>query len=229
MLDEQHRFITDASHELKTPLTALRSEIEVYLMGKKRTLKEAEIILASNLEEVIRLQNLSQSLVRLAKHRETNGEGIHATNLSLLAIVESALKKVVPLARKKQITINNDIIDVQILGEKQSLIEVFVVLLDNAIKYSPEQTTVTISSRKTDHSVRIRIMDQGLGIDPTDIPHIFERFYRADKSRTKSETTGYGLGLAIVKQIIEDHKGTVSVTSNTGKGTTFTLRLNIQK
>lgn len=225
MLDEQNRFITDASHELKTPLTALRSEIEVYLLGKNRNRKEAEAILQSNLEEVIALQKLSENLMHLAKYQETQGIQKSFEKLSVLDLIENALKRVVPLARSKQIKIIHDIADTVVFGNKQELIEVFVILLDNAVKYSAAKTDVHIRSKQSQSFTDIRISDKGMGISETDLPYIFDRFYRADKSRTKKETAGYGLGLAIVQQIIDDHNGTISVKSREGKGTTFILHL----
>jgi signal transduction histidine kinase len=101
----------------------------------------------------------------------------------------------------------------------------FTILLDNAIKYSPANTTITLISKKRDNGIIIEVSDQGIGIEEKDISRIFERFYRADKSRTKTDVSGYGLGLSIAKQIVEDHNGIILVKSTVGRGTTFFVSL----
>jgi len=220
IVDEQKRFITDASHELRTPITALRSEIEVALRNKTLSLPEAKKILVSNLEEVVSLQSLSDKLLELAQ----NGKFINPKNMkevSLTAIIKTAMKKVEPLAKKKKITISSSVKEKKIRGIPERLIEVFVILLDNAIKYSPEKSTVTLASQMKDKHVQVSVADHGVGIDAKDLPLIFERFYRASKSRDKSHISGYGLGLSIAKKIIEAHHGTITVVSKPDKGTTF--------
>lgn len=227
MVDEQNRFITDASHELRTPLTALRSELEATLLEKDLPAKEARNVLKSNLEEVINLQILSDNLLELAAQKKANNKkDFH--DLSLLKITEEASKKVLPLAKKKSIIISNSISDVVIRGEKNYLVELFVILIDNAVKYSPPSTTVNLTSNKKDRMILIHVADQGIGIAPEDQTKIFERFYRTDKSRTKTQAKGYGLGLAIAKQIVDDHKGSIQVKSNGAQGSIFTVALPIQ-
>lgn len=227
MVDEQKRFIADASHELRTPLTSLKSEIEVGLRDKKITLKEAKLVLESNLEEVNNLQLLSDNLIRLTKYQGNNHETFE--KISLKVVLEEAIKKVEKLAKLKEIKFEKNIIDYKIEGETISLTELFVILLDNAIKYSPENTKVILSSKKTNGHILIQIKDQGYGIPKEDLPYIFDRFYRAEKSRTKTRAQGYGLGLSIANQIIEKHSGTISVKSETYKGTNFSINLPIKQ
>lgn len=220
MVDEQNRFITDASHELRTPLTSLKSEIEVNLRDKKLTLKDAKKLLESNLEEVNNLQYLSDNLMKLAKtHRP---QDIKMENVSLLKVSGEAIKKVKKMAEKKNILIDNQISDISITADRQSITELFVIFLDNAIKYSPENTRVEMSSKKSADSVSIEIKDQGAGIDKKDLPFLFDRFYRADKARSKD---GFGLGLSIAKEIVDKHNGTIDVKSQVEKGTTFIIKL----
>ncbi len=231
MVDEQNRFISDSSHELRTPLTSLKSEIEVGLRDKKLSLAEARKLLESNLEEVNNLQYLSDNLIKMTQYQKTNGANFEEVNLA--EIVQAAIKKIFPSAKKKNIDIINNVGMLELEGEKQSLIELLVILLDNAIKYSDRNTTVILSAappagragKDIDKKVTIRIEDHGMGISKNEIPHLFDRFYRGDKSRTKSDTPGYGLGLSIAKQIIEKHKGKISVESIEGKGTTFMVEL----
>lgn len=225
MVDEQNRFITDASHELRTPLTSLRSEIEVNLRDKNLTLVEAKKLLESNLEEVNNLQYLSDNLIKLAQtHKFT---GIKFENVSLLKLSESAVKKVEKLANKKKVQIDNTVEDINIKGDRPSLIELFVIFLDNAIKYSTENTKVNLSTKKSGNKVLLEIKDQGTGIDKKDLPHLFDRFYRADRARTKQDADGFGLGLSIAKQIIDKHKGSIEVKSIVNEGTIFTIALPV--
>jgi signal transduction histidine kinase len=223
MIDEQNRFITDASHELKTPLTALRSEFEVAILDEKKLqLKETKHLIKSGFEEIVNLQVLAENLIELTQQQKKIGS-LKTDDVSLLEVIEAALKRVVPLARKRQIAINNQVDDFVLKGETQSLTELFVILLDNAIKYSDKNSEVTLTSGKTDHHIEVEVRDTGIGIDEKDIPHIFDRFYRADKSRSK--TPGYGLGLSIAKKIIETHRGSISVESKINKGTKFIVKL----
>lgn len=225
MLDEQHRFITDASHELRTPLTVLRSEMEATLLNEHMSIKEAKQLIASNLEEVMHLQSLCDNLLQLSQYKNNP----HYQEVSLVQSIEDALKKVTPLARKKHITINYDILDVALEGDTHMLCELFVILLDNAIKYSADQTNISLASDTVDHMVKISITDQGMGIDKKDLPYIFDRFFRASKSRSKTDTYGFGLGLSIAKQIVDSHHGTIKIHSKPGKGTTFSINLPMKR
>lgn len=224
MIDEQNRFITDASHELRTPITSLKSEIEVYLRGKNHNEKESKQLAKSNLEEVNNLQTLSDSLLELAQYQKSPSQQAF-TSVSLLNIVEKAEKKLQNIAKQKNIMIYVKMVNLKVMGDEESLTQLFGILLDNAIKYSPQNTKVTINAVKIDGFVKITIKDEGMGITEKDIPQIFDRFYRADNSRTKQDVAGYGLGLSIAKKIIADHKGSIRVSSTLNKGTTFTLEL----
>lgn len=228
MMDEQNRFVTDSSHELRTPLTALRSEIEVHLRDKKLTLAATKALLESNLEEVKNLQQLSDNLIRLTQY-EGNSITEKFEKVSLTAIVEDAVKKVLPLAKNKKITIKQQLPDVSFEGNAGTLSELFVILLDNAIKYSQPKTSIEVTGQRTDHHLKVEVTDHGMGIDAKDLPLIFERFYRTDTSRTQSETQGYGLGLSIAKQIVERHHGTISASSVPQQGTTFTIELPLKQ
>lgn len=224
MVDEQNRFIADASHELRTPLTSLRSEIEVYLRGKSHSISKANTLLRSNLEEVNALQVLTDNLLQLVVREEVNGQSPFE-NVSLSEILEQAQKKIQSLAKHKDIIIVNKTHDEIVWGDRQTLIQLFIILLENSVKYSSGKTKVVISSQKKDSSIAIDISDQGIGIDKKDIPHVFDRFFRTDSSRSKENVAGYGLGLSIAKKIIEAHSGLISVKSDVGKGTVFIVQL----
>jgi len=220
IVDEQKRFVADASHEFRTPLTSLRTEIEVALRSKKTNIPQYKKILESNLEEVVNLQDLSNNLLELAQNGTTL-EKRKMEALSVNEILKIALKKVQPLADKKIVSIKSPSTDVSILGVKEKLVELFVIILDNAIKYSPEKSTVTISINTTSRFIDIEVTDQGNGIAKKDLPHIFDRFYRADSSRSES---GFGLGLSIAEKIMNAHNGKISVKETGSTGTTISLQ-----
>lgn len=224
MVEDQRRFVADASHELRTPLTSLKTEIEVNLRQPKLDLKQAKKLLQSNLEEVNHLQVLSDNLIKLHQYQKGNN-GLSLTHVSLPSIITAAVKKVSPQAKMKKITIINQVHDYSLEGSQPALVELFTIFLDNAIKYSPPQSQVKLTNAKTDGHLVVHIADQGMGIDPKDLPHLFDRFYRADKSRTKSSVDGFGLGLSIAKQIIERHHGSIKVQTKLHQGTTFIIQI----
>jgi len=221
-MEAQNRFTADASHELRTPITAMRTEIEVSLRDKNLNLENAKMLLQSNLEETSKLESLSNALLKLARYQDDAWKTFSKINLS--DIIISAFEKVESLAAEKSIEFENEIEEISISGDKDSLIELFVILLDNAIKYSPCKSKIRIDVHKTDGRAVVKILDHGIGIKASDLPHIFERFYRADHSRTKIKVSGYGLGLSIAKSIIALHNGTISVASKPGKGTQFLVQ-----
>jgi len=224
MLDEQNRFITDASHELRTPLTSLKTSIEVNLRNKNLTMAQAKKLIESNLEDVEYLRVLSDGLLRLAYYQEPNGNMLFE-KVSLKEIAENAVDKIKALALDNKIRINSRIENLEIHGDKKSLTELLVILLDNAIKYGKQNSSVKINTLKEDGKVIISVSDNGIGIDEKDLPHIFDRFYRAEKSRSKENVSGYGLGLSIAKKIVELHNGLITVESKKGEGTAFMVAL----
>jgi signal transduction histidine kinase len=231
MVLAQNRFIADASHELKTPLTAMRAEIEVNLRNKKLKLEDSKKLLASNLEEVSKLETLSNALLNLAKYQ--GDAKLEFKKLSLSEIIAEAYEKVESLAVKKSIKtschpeLDSGSSRICIQGDKQSLIELFVIILDNAIKYSPRRSKVSIEIKKDGKFVQIKIQDNGNGIKASDLPFIFNRFYQTDNSRSKDGVGGYGLGLSIAKRITKLHGGFIGVKSKIGEGSAFVVRLPI--
>ena len=225
MVDNQARFIGDASHELKTPLTSLRSEIEVFLRSKKITLKEANDILKSNLEDVIRLQSLTDSLMEFASY-ESAGTNIPFEKLQLTSSIADAIKNITPLAKAKDIQIINKTVKVSIFGNEQSLSRLFTILLDNAIKYSDKKKKVTITNGVSNNIAYVKITDQGVGIKEDDLKNIFNRFYRTDKSRSSNEVSGYGLGLSIASEIVRIHNGSIEAKSSE-KGSVFIVEFPV--
>lgn len=224
MVDEQNRFISDASHELRTPLTSLKSAMEVSLRDSKLTLREARRLITDNIDDVNKLQLLSDQLLQLAQYQKP-GNQVKFEKVNLDLIVTKAVAKIKPLAQKRHLKIITDLRPLFLFANPLSLSDLLTILLDNAIKYSPNHSTITITTNATDHSAEISIQDQGIGIDPSDIPHIFDRFYRADAARSKQEVGGYGLGLSIAKKIVDSHHGALTVQSLPGQGSTFIIHL----
>ncbi len=224
MLDEQNRFITDASHELNTPLTALKTSLEVNLRNKKLDLRQATEVLKSNLEDVNSLQSLSEELMGVVMYQKQNGN-FKLTKTSLSEIINISIGRVKSLANKKKIQIKVSMPKIFIMGDRKSLEDLFVILLDNAIKYTEGKQAINITIKTEDSIASVFVKDNGVGIKKEDLPHIFDRFYRADRSRTKQRVGGYGLGLSIAKRIVNLHNGNIKVESEIGKGSTFIITL----
>lgn len=223
---DQRRFIGDAAHELKTPVTALKTSLEVNLLDDKLS-KKTKIILEENLEDVTNLESLIKSLLRLAKIDEST---IELERLNLAEIGHRAVKMMKKVhGSKVKLSVEGDD-SIAVLAEKGMLLDLFVILLDNAIKYTDEGGSVSFSFCKKGRSTAsISISDTGRGISAEHLPYIFKRFYRVDQARTVEQQTGHGLGLAVAKQIVKLLHGKILVQSEEGKGTTFTIVLPLAK
>lgn len=223
-MEEQKRFIADASHELKTPITAMRTEIEVALRAKSLTQKEAIATLYSNLEEVIHMQKLSEYLLSLHTY-QNNSTHVHMQKVDIKKTIEDVCKKMQSLASEKQITLKVSGNTTMIYANVVSMHELFFILIENAVKFSHNQSTVDIQVISNKKHITVLIKDHGIGISQKDIPHIFDRFYRVDPARSNTTHSGYGLGLSIAKNIVNNHHGSIEVESTQKKGSTFTVTL----
>lgn len=217
-MEAQTQFVSDASHELRTPLTALQVTNEVALRKPKLTKAEVKDLLHHNIREVIALRELSNALLGLVKPVDRDG----AMPVDLQSVVTEAINRILPKALDKQVVIDETVPDVAFKGTAAGLEQVLVILLDNAVKYGNHKGSTSVTAMVRAKHVIVAVHDDGPGIAPADLPHIFERFYRADKSRGSE---GYGLGLAIAHKVVEQMGGTIQVTSNDA-GTTFTIKLN---
>ena len=224
MVDDQNRFITDASHELNTPLTSLKTSIEVNLRDKNFNLEKAKKVLKGNLEDIDNLQSLSDKLIKLTQYQNSNGS-LKFEELNITSVIDAAFERVKSMALDKQINFNLNTKKTLVMGDEKNLTELFVILFDNAIKYSKAKKSVKVKNVKIDSKIEIFVEDEGMGISKEDLPHIFDRFYRADKSRTKQQVAGYGLGLSIAKRIVDIHNGEISVHSVPSKKTIFKIVL----
>ncbi len=221
-MDSQSQFVSDASHELRTPLTALQITNEVALRKKALTKNEIKELLTNNIVEVEKLKDLTGALLGLVRY-DKNGYNLIYTPLQQ-AIAE-AMESVIVIAQQKGITVEDKIPILDVMAHKASLLQLLRILLENAVKYSPNNSQVTLTADKKGNDVYIKIADKGIGISESDQEKIFDRFYRADQSRSKIKADGYGLGLAIAKTICERQGMKLSVKSELGKGSVFTIHV----
>lgn len=219
--NEVKRFTSDASHELKTPLTILRGELELAL-NRDEDRQDYIMTIASSLDEVIRLQNVVESLLELSR-ADLGRAQINPSRKSLSRLVADIAEDAAILAEEKQLSVYAKIEpDVNFLFDSVRMHQAIINLTDNAIKYNRKGGSINIGMWTVDENVYIRISDTGLGIPENMVEHIFDRFFRVEASRTEQ---GAGLGLSIVKWIVDAHNGKISVSSTPGKGTEFEIRI----
>ncbi len=226
VMEEQKRFVADASHELRTPLTALKTSMEVALREKKSSAAKFKKIIKSNLEDIDSLQSLADKLLSLANLQD-NGQKLVFETVDIGKVIKNASRKISPLANKKNIDIKIKVRKQIVWGNKESLQEMVVIFLDNAVKYTPKGGIISITAGVDKKEAILEIKDNGIGIAKEDILHVFDRFYRADQSRS-NKVSGFGLGLSVAKKIIDLHRGFVEVKSKVGKGTTFTIKFPLK-
>lgn len=221
--EAQHRFSSDVSHEIRSPLTALRGEIEVALR-KERSVSEYQRVLAESLEEVLRLSRIAEDLMSLAQ-ADAGVLEMRREEVDLKALLVGVLHRLTSEADDKDIQLELDASDdVLVSGDSIWLERLVENIVRNAILHSPHISTVRVALHRKDRKAAVAVMDVGEGIPPEHLPHVFERFYRVDQSRSRNHG-GAGLGLAIARQIAILHGGTIKVESTYGKGSTFVVEL----
>ncbi|OGY19605.1 MAG: hypothetical protein A2900_00640 [Candidatus Chisholmbacteria bacterium RIFCSPLOWO2_01_FULL_50_28] len=228
MVEAQKRFVADASHELRTPLTAIKTATEVALRDKKLNLQSAKAQLTSTLEEIDTLKSLTDYFLKLTKYQDSRAQ-FPFEPFRLSEACEEAISRLRVIAKERKIRVVGDFTDVTVEANKTSITELVSILLDNAICYSREHARVIVHVGSQKNSAFVRVEDFGIGIQASDIPHVFTRFYRADSSRTKKVVKGYGLGLSIAKSIVELHRGKIEVQSTVDRGSTFTVWLPLKQ
>lgn len=220
--EQQKRFTADVSHELRTPLTALKMDTEVSLLDSKATAAELRKTLRGNLEEAGRMEDLINNLLQLAS-LEANKLRTEFTRVHMREIATRAAGIVARYAASKKITVETELADGDVVGDPSSLTQLCVILADNAVKYSPRGAVVRLKTVKSDRSIRLIVEDTGPGIPADALPHVFDRFYRADGARNNAQAGGFGLGLSLAKLIADLHGAEIILTSTVGKGTRATV------
>ncbi len=225
-LDRVTRFSADASHELRTPIAVMRTRVELALR-RPRTVVESQQTLEQLHVELIRASTLLDNLMLLAR-ADSGAEQLHIAPANLEDTLGDALAQVTPLADEKRVLLHSTLPDnpIWIPVDRQLLQRLFLILIDNAVKYTPTAGQVSVAVVTTSGTAIVSVQDTGIGIADDDLPHIFERFYRADKARSH-ELGGAGLGLSIGRWIAEAHGGSIQVESRYGSGSTFKVVLPI--
>ena len=224
LFTSQQRFLADVSHELRTPLTVIKGNVD--LMRHMKKLDEES--LSSIDQEAGRLTRLVGGLLLLTQ-AESGKLTLNKQPVELDTLLLEVFQEMHILASNKVRLKIADIDQIQIKGDRDRLKQVLLNLVANAIQYTPQGGDVMVGLARIGDQARIIVRDTGPGISSEDLPYIFDRFYRAEKSRTRSSSPGFGLGLSIAKWIVENHGGTINVESKEGKGTTFAIWLPLEK
>lgn len=222
--NKQKQFIADASHELKTPLTTINTNIDVLLSKGVLDNSEDRKWLTYIKEEIKRMTSLTNSLLYLARTDSNSNEIL--IEVSFSKVLKNVLMMMEVRAFEKGIELVNTIDDgISVFASEEKLKQLIIVLLDNAIKYTDKCGRIDVSLNRKGNDAILNIKNTGEGIEKKDLEHIFDRFYRADKARTGTDTSGYGLGLSIAKAITESFKGTIYAMSKENEYTEFIVKI----
>jgi two-component system OmpR family sensor kinase len=222
-LEEQRRFVADASHELRTPLTSILGYTRMLRQWGLEHPEAAKEGIDALEQEAGRMHRLVESMLRLARGEEL--PAMNRTVNDLGAVISDAVEAAKAFdGGQQEIAMTLPEHPVRATVDRGMLLQVIEILLDNAVKYAGSTKPVEVSLHADGGNAVIRVIDHGPGVAPEHLPNLFERFYRAEQSRT---TRGSGLGLAIAKQIVEQHSGIIDVDSTLGEGTTFTITLQV--
>lgn len=215
--EKQQQFVADASHELRTPLSVMKLNLERLFRHPDNTIEQESETIHQAIQEINYLSKMSSDLLTLARSDSNQLQLIHET-IQLDDIIHQVTKGFTALAILKGVHLKADIAPIQMIGDKERLKQLFVILIDNAIKYTKENGSVSIKGSIKNSRAVIEIVDTGIGISKDDLPYIFNRYYRGDKSRNR-HLEGSGLGLSIAEWIVQSHLGKIRVKSNIGEGT----------
>lgn len=221
------QFTADASHELRAPVSLIRTTAEVTLQ-RGRTASEYRAALQEILEESERTSQVVDSLMLLAR-TDSGKEALDLVPVDARDVVKGAIEQGEKLARTQSLTFVAELHEgpLPIRADADALRRAILILIDNAVKYTPEGGRVTTGLQRNNGFAVVSVVDTGIGIAPKDLPHIFDRFWRADKARSR-EGGGAGLGLSIAKWIVDEHGGSLEVDSQIGMGSTFCIRVALQ-
>jgi heavy metal sensor kinase len=224
--NRQRQFTADASHELRTPLAIMQAEATLAL-SKERTPDDYRKALETISQESDYMSSVIGKLLFLARS-DAGKEQLSFEDVDIKELITGLSANIEALAQDKGIKFTVDAKEtLTVSGDKVKLRQLFINILENAVRYTPANGNIVVSLVQKDANAVVTIADTGIGIPPEHLPHIFERFYRVDKARARADG-GVGLGLAIAKIIAESHKGTIAVASEVGKGTTFTISIPLK-
>ena len=225
----QQEFMADASHELRTPIAVIRTNLEVVRSCDDETVESQRQWLDNAYQETKRMHHIVEDLMFLA--RSDAGE-VHETveQIDLGFLCAEVTERMMSVAQTKHIMLYTEISDDELLfdGDEKHLTQLLVILIDNAIKYSEENTAITVQADIKDYHYRIRVKDQGVGIAPDELEKVFQRFYRVDKTRSRAEG-GTGLGLSIAAWITGHYGGSIKAISDGHNGTTMQVLLPVNR
>lgn len=216
--DKQRQFVADASHELRTPLSVSKLNLEHLFRRPHHTIEQESENVNQVIQEINYMTKMSESLLTLARS-DSNQTEILMESLQLDQILQQIVKSFKELATLKNIKVMAEISSIPMMGDKERIKQLFIIIMDNALKYTKENGTITLKASVKNSHAMIEISDTGIGISSEDLPHIFDRFYRGDKSRNR-RIEGTGLGLSIANWIVQSHRGKINVKSKVGVGTT---------
>ncbi|HLF26938.1 MAG TPA: HAMP domain-containing sensor histidine kinase [Anaerolineae bacterium] len=218
-LQAQRRLVADASHELRTPLTTIRGNLGLLRRAPPIEPEDREAVIADMIDETDRLIRLANDLLALA--RADAGRPLRREPVPIQPLIDDVCRQAKLLGPGRTIECENTL-DIRAAGDRDAIKQVLLILIDNALKYTPPGGTLALATAWTGEQVALSVRDTGPGIAPAALPHIFERFYRSDTARTGG---GAGLGLAIAKELIEAQRGAIRVESRVGQGSVFTVTL----
>ncbi|REK77688.1 sensor histidine kinase [Paenibacillus paeoniae] len=222
--EKQQQFVADASHELRTPLAVLQTHTELLLRHPDHTIEQDSREISTILNEVRRMKKLVNGLLTLSQTDADKLE-LQMKPVSLGRLAEQVLEKVMPLASLKDINLSWHVNpNMMVNGDEERLQQLIMIVLDNAIKYTPSSGSVHLSCKVSSGYISLTVKDNGIGVAAADLPYIFDRFYRGDKGRSRSEG-GAGLGLSIAKWIVLRHSGKIEASSIQHKGMKITITL----
>lgn len=225
--EQQRRFVSDASHELKTPLAVILANVQI-LQREEGLSDDARRWVDSTADEANQMKDLVNDLLQLARSDESAAGtmSMRSEDIDLSEMVEGACLEFDAVAFERECMLESDVAEgVTCKGDPDWMERLVRILIDNACKYGAQGTTIRVRLAREGSHTRLSVNNMGNPIDPEDLPHVFERFYRSDKARTHSGEGGFGLGLAIAKGIAEAHGGSIAVASTEEGGTTFTVTL----
>ena len=221
----QQEFVADASHELRTPLTVLRSATDLLNQHREEPLEHNGELFDDVRGEIARMERLAQDLLTLARS-DTGGLELMTAPLEIADVASEVVRRTTPLAQSQgvQLTLRTEPQGSTVEADPDRMQQVFLILIDNAIKHTPSGGHVEVQVRRHGQSAQVTVADTGSGIAAEHLPRIFDRFYRADKARSR-DGGGTGLGLAIAKMLVEAHGGQLQLSSTLGVGTQVSVSL----